>query len=84
MTFINNFTEIFNFTNDTILGNHSTFDFDASVKDIYSAMKNCMYSTYFFQKNFLLFPIKMIEYINKHNINTAIFSVPVLKFIKKI
>ena len=82
MTFINNFTEIFNFTNDTILGNHSTFDFDASVKDIYSAMKTAC-TVHIFPKNFLLFPIKMIEYINKHNINTAIFSVPVLKFIKK-
>ena len=37
--FIDNFTEIFSFTNKDIIGNQAPFDFDVSVKDIYSALK---------------------------------------------
>ena len=37
--FIDQFTEIFDITEADVIGNQAPFDFDVSVKDIYSAMK---------------------------------------------
>ena len=37
--FIDCFTDIFNITGDDVIGNQAPFDFDVSVKDIYSTMK---------------------------------------------
>ena len=36
--FIDNFTEIFGITENDIIGNQAPFDFDVSVKDIYSSI----------------------------------------------
>ena len=37
--FIQHFTDLFHITQDDVIGNQAPFDFDVSVKDIYSALK---------------------------------------------
>lgn len=37
--FIDCFTETFGITNEDVIGNQAPFDFDVSVKDIYSSLK---------------------------------------------
>lgn len=82
IAFIDAFSDLFDFTSQNNHGNHTTFDFDISVKDIFLTMKNGS-TMHIFPKSFVLFPTKLIEYINKNNIDIAIWSVPILKFIQK-
>lgn len=81
-TFINIFSDIFNITSNNILGNHVSFDFDVSIKDIFVSLKNCC-TLHIFPKSFLTFPLKMVQYIIDNNIDTFICSTPILKFIKQ-
>ena len=81
-SFINIFSDIFNITSNNILGNHVSFDFDVSIKDIFVSLKNCC-TLHIFPKSFLSFPLKMVQYIIDNNIDTFICSTPILKFIKQ-
>lgn len=58
----------------TVLGNQTPFYFSMSVTDIFSTIAGCA-TMYIIPKQLFTFPIKLLEYISEHKINT-IYWVP--------
>ncbi len=67
-------TEVFHFSSDTIFGNQAPFYFDNSVLDIYATLKNGA-MLHIIPKMLYSFPIRLLEYIRDHKVNT-VFWVP--------
>ncbi len=78
---IENFAQIFDFQEDCVFGNQAPFDFDVSVKDIYSTLK-CGGRMHIIPKLFFSFPGKLITCINEQKINTIIWAVSALRIIE--
>lgn len=64
----------FNFCGDTVFGNQTPFYFSMSVTDIYSTIRTGA-TLVIIPKQYFTFPIKLIDFMNKHKINT-IYWVP--------
>lgn len=75
--FIDVFTKTFNFTSDDIIGNQAPFDFDVSVKDIYSAAK--MGSTLvIIPKKYFSSPAMLLDYLVLNKVSTLTWAVSAL------
>jgi amino acid adenylation domain-containing protein len=74
MSFIETFTEMFNFRDTDVLGNQFPFYFDASTKDIFCCLK-CGITTHIIPKEYFSFPQSLIQYLIDHQI-TRIIWVP--------
>lgn len=75
--FINQFTEMFHFTEEDIIGNQAPFDFDVSVKDIYSAMKVGA-TLVIIPKSYFSNPAKLLDYICLNQVTTLTWAVSAL------
>lgn len=80
---IDNFKDEFSFTDECIFGNQAPFDFDVSVKDIYSTIKNGA-TMYVIPKVMFSFPAKLIAFMNEKKINTIIWAVSALRIIENL
>lgn len=80
---IDNFKAEFSFSENCIFGNQAPFDFDVSVKDIYSTIKNGA-TMYVIPKVMFSFPAKLISFMNKKKINTIIWAVSALRIIENL
>jgi D-alanine--poly(phosphoribitol) ligase subunit 1 len=80
---IENFTKIFDFSDVSVFGNQAPFDFDVSVKDIYSTLKNCA-SMHLIPKELFSFPGELIKYLNEKKINTAIWATSALRIVANL
>lgn len=75
--FIDEFTEVFGITDKDVIGNQAPFDFDVSVKDIYSSLK--MGATLqIIPKKMFSFPVKLLDYLDENNVTTLIWAVSAL------
>ena len=68
---------------NTIFGNQAPLYLDASLKDIYSTIKYGA-TTYFIPKKLFMSPVKLIEYLNEHKINTICFVASALTIFTKL
>lgn len=75
--FINHFTDIFKIDNTDIIGNQAPWDFDVSVKDIFSAAKSGATLQIIPKKLFSL-PMDLAKYIEETQISTLIWAVTAL------
>lgn len=75
--FITHFTEMFGITEDDVIGNQAPFDFDVSVKDIYSTIFTGATMVIIPKKNFS-FPTKLLDCLCDNNITTLIWAVSAL------
>lgn len=75
--FINIFTEKFNITESDIIGNQAPFDFDVSVKDIYSCIKTGA-TLVVIPKKLFSAPTKLLDYICENKVTTLIWAVSAL------
>lgn len=75
--FIDTFTETFKIDDTDIIGNQAPFDFDVSVKDIYSALKTGA-SLVIIPKQLFSQPAKLLDYICSSGITTMIWAVSAL------
>ena len=75
--FIDNFTEIFNITEKDIIGNQAPFDFDVSVKDIYSSIAKGA-TLVIIPKRLFSIPAELLDYICNNNVTTLIWAVSAL------
>ena len=67
--------------NDTnVFGNQTPLYFDAPLKEIMPTLKFGA-TTYFIPKKLFMFPIKLVEYLNEHKINTICWVVSALTMI---
>ncbi len=80
---IENFAETFDFDDTCVFGNQAPFDFDVSVKDIYSCIRNGG-SMHVIPKLFFSFPAKLIACINERKINTIIWATSALRIIENL
>ena len=75
--FIGHFVDTFNLKTDDRFGNQAPFDFDVSVKDIYSAV-TVGAELVLIPKEYFAIPPKLIDYICDREVTTLIWAVPAL------
>ena len=75
--FINIFTEKFNISENDIIGNQAPFDFDVSVKDIYSSIKTGA-TLVIVPKKLFSAPAQLLDYICENKVTTLIWAVSAL------
>jgi len=62
------------FSEKTVFGNQTPLYFDAPLKEIMPTLKLGA-TTYFIPKSLFIFPVKLVEYLNKYRINTVCWVV---------
>jgi D-alanine--poly(phosphoribitol) ligase subunit 1 len=65
--------ETFDFDENHVFGNQNPFYFDASIKDIYSALK-CGATMYVLPRSYFMMLGQLVAYINEHKIDTIMWS----------
>ena len=68
------------FSEETVFGNQTPLYFDACLKELYPTLKFGA-TTYLIPKSLFMFPIKLVEYLNEHKINTVCWVVSALTMI---
>ena len=74
--FIDKFTTLFNFKEDDIIANQAPFDFDVSVKDIYSSIKVGA-TLLIVPKKYFSNPAKLLDYLCENNATTMTWAAKV-------
>lgn len=77
------FTEVFHFDENSVFGNQAPFDFDISVKDIYSTLKN-QGTLHVIPKILFVTPAKLTEYLNDRKVNTLIWAVSAMRILENL
>ena len=77
LDFIDEFTETFGFSEDDVFGCQAPFDFDVSVKDIYTAMKTGA-TLELIPKQYFSFPTKLLDFLEERQVTTLIWAVSAL------
>lgn len=75
--FINCFTETFGITEEDVIGNQAPFDFDVSVKDIYSCLKTGA-TLQIIPKMYFSFPTKLLDFLDDRKVTTLVWAVSAL------
>ena len=75
--FINVFTGLFRISNNDVIANQAPFDFDVSVKDIYSAIKKGA-TLVIVPKNLFSNPVKLVDCLCENRVTTLIWAVSAL------
>ncbi len=75
--FIEHFTEIFEINGEDVIGNQAPFDFDVSVKDIYSTLKAGA-TMHIIPRKFFLAPVKLLDFLCSREVTTIIWAVSAL------
>ncbi|MBQ8799829.1 MAG: amino acid adenylation domain-containing protein [Lachnospiraceae bacterium] len=75
--FIECFVENFHITEKDVIGNQAPWDFDVSVKDIFSAVKTGA-TVQIIAKKYFSFPIQLAELLEERKVTTLIWAVSAL------
>lgn len=75
--FISCFTEIFQITERDVIGNQAPWDFDVSVKDIYSAIFTGA-TVQIIPRRMFSFPIQLLDFLMEREVTTLIWAVSAL------
>lgn len=78
--FISYFTEIFGITKEDIIANQAPFDFDVSVKDIYSGLMTGA-KVQLIPKKYFSQPAKLMDYLADKEVTTLIWAVSAMCFV---
>lgn len=78
--YIERLSRILEFGPDTVFGNQSPLYFDACLKELYPTIKFGA-TTYLIPKNLFSIPVKLVEYLNEHGINTICWVVSALTMV---
>lgn len=81
--FISCFTETFKITSVENIGNQAPFDFDVSVKDIFSGVFTGA-TVHLIPKMFFSFPTKLLDFLVEREITTLIWAVSALCIISSL
>lgn len=77
---VHQFETAFELNKDSIFANQAPYDFDVSVKDIYGAMLVGA-TIVITPKQLFSSPIKLIEFLNEHHIDTLIWATSAIRII---
>lgn len=78
--YVEQLSEVLSFNEDTVFGNQSPLYFDACLKELYPTLKFGA-TTYLIPKKLFSMPVKLVEYLNEHKINTICWVVSALTMI---
>lgn len=78
--YIENLCDVLKFREDTVFGNQTPLYFDACLKEILPTLKYGA-TTYLIPRQLFLFPVRLVEYLNQHRINTLCWVVSALTFL---
>ncbi len=81
--FMNYFPDMFHITKDDVIGNQAPFDFDVSVKDIYSAFRTGATLTVIPKRLFSI-PMQLLDYLCERNVTTLIWAVSALCMVAQL
>ena len=81
--FIEHFTEIFGITEQDVIGNQAPFDFDVSVKDIYSCLKTGA-TLVIIPKAYFRFPNNVVDMLEDNGVTTLIWAVSALCLLNRL
>lgn len=81
--FIEPFTEIFGITEKDVIGNQAPFDFDVSVKDIYSCLKTGA-TLIIIPKAYFRFPNNVVDMLEDNKVTTLIWAVSALCLLNRL
>ena len=80
ISFISSFVEIFGIDKEDVLGNQAPFDFDVSVKDIYSALfAGCRLQL--IPRSYFSNPMELMDYLSEKKITNLTWAVSALCFV---
>lgn len=71
------------FGRDNVFGNQTPLYFDAPLKEIMPTLKFGA-TTYLIPKQLFMFPVRLVEYLNEHRINTVCWVVSALTMISSL
>ena len=77
------FAETFHFDENEVFANQAPFDFDVSVKDIYSTLRNGA-SLYIVPQTMFSMPKGLVPYLNEHKVTTIIWAVSALSILSSM
>lgn len=78
--YVDSLSEVLAFNRDSVFGNQTPLYFDACLKEVFGTLKFGG-TTYFVPKSYFMFPLKLVEYLNEHKINTVCWVVSALTVI---
>ncbi len=78
--YIENLSEVLEFSEDTVFGNQTPLYFDACLKELYPTLKFGA-TTWLIPKDLFMFPIQLVEFLNAYKINTICWVVSALTMI---
>ena len=78
--YIEQLSDTLEFNEDTVFGNQTPLYFDACLKELYPTLKFGA-TTYLIPRSLFMLPIKLVEYLNEHKINTVCWVVSALTMI---
>ena len=81
--FIEHFTDIFGITEQDVIGNQAPFDFDVSVKDIYSCLKTGA-TLIIIPKAYFRFPNNVVDMLEDNQVTTLIWAVSALCLLNRL
>lgn len=81
--FIDCFTDIFGMTEADVIGNQAPFDFDVSVKDIYSSLKLGA-TLVIIPKSYFMFPNAVVDMLDSNGVTTLIWAVSALCLLSRL
>ena len=83
LRFIGHFTECFHITEKDVLGNQAPFDFDVSVKDIYSAVMTGA-ELALIPKEYFSTPPRLLDDLCERKVTTLIWAVSALTLVSSL
>ncbi|MCR5829088.1 MAG: amino acid adenylation domain-containing protein [Lachnospiraceae bacterium] len=81
--YIEHLSEILKVNRDTVFGNQSPFYFDACLKEIYPTLKFGA-SAWIVPREYFMFPVKLVEFLNEHRINTICWVGSALRMVSAL
>ena len=75
--FIEEFSKLFDITCDDVIGNQAPFDFDVSVKDVYSTLRNGA-TMQIIPKKLFSFPVMLTDFLIDRKVTVLIWAVSAL------
>ena len=78
--FIGHFTRIFGFTADDVIANQAPFDFDVSVKDIYSGLAVGA-AVHLVPRDYFSVPVKLMDFLCERRATVCTWAVSALCFV---
>ena len=80
LDYVENLCDVLKFDENSIFGNQTPLYFDAYLKEVMPTLKYGA-TTILIPKQLFMFPIKLVEYLNEHKVNTVCWVVSALTMI---